>query len=324
MPITENFKTNALYPGHTGQCRVITHDPFPDGIPDFHPREDEFRNLFKITIPHKTFMDYVWNLEEWDVTMSSDLLTTHVLYEPDGSETTFEKQLDADANGQFHFLDYYLSYVFPRTDNYTARVLKGEPYERVCGRHYQTVRTQTEDPNNFYEALPPEYEHLEVGRTLLFPEFTILFQGDPFVIEGSTFSDFIKTPDEEVVGNFSASIQKIWAPSSYTYFRVYLARVKGEEVDLYLDIQSRDGLANYYDPLFPGGYVLSNSDTHIAFEAMVFGVDYWISPVTFTVFGETVDGYLHYSRDNFEEAGPVTLNNFALNIDLLATELYTY
>lgn len=315
MTTTAQFNTNILYPGGQAECGVIVHDPYPSGIPN--------GNIFKTNVSMANVQKYIYNLEVWDVDFdvaasvdSGAIAATHAI------------------DGQFHRTSLSVGYPSGADDvNGYGEVFQGEPYENVCGDTYRTTRV--------YDGLGTDTTtHSENTADPIIPRCTMNY-GTPGVVGDDptgvtvTGSFNIEDGSSNVVGdvNFSRYLNSTGSAGDVVYSTGF--------VPLYVRLLG-DGTADVYfrfstflwNNVFGDLLILQNNNTSspgptypaTAASPGDNNENGTATSVSFTVFGNSVSGYLWHrgTYDFVDTYATSTFTSFSGSLSITVTTAYTY
>lgn len=325
MTTASPFQTKVRNPGQGRQCRVIRHDPFPGGIPDYDPVSNpppggdllsgDHRNVFKVTVSLADVWGFLWNLEEWSVDVEAAVNV-------DSGDCEFA----ATASGQWHYLDARLAEDFSGTGNeghnVLAKVLQGEPRQRVCGACFETLDRDVED----YNGDPPSITHSADTENVLLPFCRLSAYDVDNGGASKTVSGDIEDGSSNVKGDYSVTrsvAEHVYDSSFYWGAKIeflYVRITSPTTCDVYFD-------ARLYAGIFIGSVddnttsaVLSNNNTYDPVQNILYP-----SPtpeaVTFTVLGQSVSAYI-WHRGNLGASSSLT--SFTLTYAITPTTVYSY
>lgn len=316
MTLTKTFNINSLYPGGQGKCGIGAYDPYPSGIPD--------GNIFKTNISIADAWNLIWNLEDWNV----DFDTSANVTEDDSTApyNVIEGTHSIDGKFRAAALSVGYPYFLDDVDAY-GYVLKGEPFQNVCGDAYSTRRT--------YDGIFTDTTtHSSTKLTTIMPSCVMGFIGDdPYAITVSGAFN-IEDGSSNVVGNvnFSRYIEDTIGVAGDIYYDVgfnpiFVHLLGNGTVDLYFR-------ATYIqNNVFGSLLALHNSGTNSPgpnYASPYLGttnINGTAQSVTLSILGNSVSAYLWHRGNDLLGTGAfstTTFQSFNYAFNITTTTLYTY
>jgi hypothetical protein len=284
MSVTQDFQTNALYPGGEGKCGVGIHDPYPDGIPS--------GNVFKVNLDVDAFHGLSLNLEAWNTSLDIDV-TIDDFY-----------GLDIDLTGQYTECEGFIANDTTPQTGLEVFVFDGEPVGRVCGTGVLKIESDFATNSQTTE-----------NRSVILPSASINFgiinddsdDGSPITQTTTVTVDSVDIGDATItrtsfspageIGSYQIKVQPIYA------------RLLG------------DGTVDLYVEVFFGMEYLTDQEMQLfnTDDSGEWPVGFSFSEaITITLFGQSVTAYWLTELESFVPA----VFNFSFNAT--ASTLYTY